>query len=285
VDYPRDLVEIVVVDNGSTDASGAVAEACGAVVCFEPRPGPYAARNLGAASAHGAVLAFTDADCRVHPGWARALVNALETHDAVCGLSLGAAGGAISQLVQNRYESNLRERVSAADPLPVFDTRNAAVSRSVFENIGGFDDRLEDLADDIFGIQVTLRGGRLGFVEDMVVEHIHPESLKGVWRRQVRHGRFIPLVRASYGNSVTKSFPGIDNHAWMYEPGLLRRMGSVLMLVLAVTETATSGVMTKLFPLLGLRRLSEIAFDLYCRGGTVWGMSEIGVKGIIHPER
>jgi glycosyltransferase involved in cell wall biosynthesis len=280
VEYPSELIEIVVVDNGSTDASPAVAGQCDAVVFHEPQPGPYAARNLGAQKAKGDVLAFTDADCRVHPGWARALARALERYDAVCGLSLGSQGGAVSRLVQQRYAANLRDRRSSSKPLPVFDTRNAATSRAFFTKVGGFDARLEDLADDIFGIQVVNAGGVLGFSEEMIVEHVHPERLIGVFRRQRRHGRFIPYVRAMYGKDVTESFPGIDRYAWMYKNGFARRLGSMIMLATAAGITGASGVVTQLCMMVGLDRASTIAFDLFCRGGTVWGMAEVGITGI-----
>src|SRR5687768_1929723 len=63
--------EIVVVDNGSTDGTGAIARAHPAVtaVVTEVRPGSYAARNGGIAATRAEVLAFTDADCVPEPGW------------------------------------------------------------------------------------------------------------------------------------------------------------------------------------------------------------------------
>jgi hypothetical protein len=162
----------------------------------------------------------------------------------------------------------------------VFDTRNAATSRAFFTEIGGFDARLEDLADDIYGIQVVNAGGVLGFSEEMIVEHVHPERLIGVLTRQRRHGRFIPFVRALYGKDVTESFPGIDRYAWMYENGPARRLGSMIMLATAAGIAGTSGVITQLCMMVGLDQVSKIAFDLFCRGGTVWGMAEVGITGM-----
>ena len=55
-------VEVLVVDNGSTDDTTEVATACGARVVAEPRRGVARARNTGAAAARAQVLVFMDAD-------------------------------------------------------------------------------------------------------------------------------------------------------------------------------------------------------------------------------
>lgn len=62
-------VEVIVVDDGSTDASGRVARGYGERVRYvhQPKSGPASARNRGVAEARGAFLAFLDADDLWHP--------------------------------------------------------------------------------------------------------------------------------------------------------------------------------------------------------------------------
>src|SRR6185437_12388918 len=66
-------VEVIVVDNGSSDASRDIASGHPAVtrVVTESRPGSYAARNAGLAVATGDLIAFTDADCLPASDWLR----------------------------------------------------------------------------------------------------------------------------------------------------------------------------------------------------------------------
>ena len=60
--------ELIVVDDGSTDDSAAVAERAGAIVVRFPSPqGPAAARNRGAREASAPLIFFLDADVAVHP--------------------------------------------------------------------------------------------------------------------------------------------------------------------------------------------------------------------------
>src|SRR5438270_11065634 len=66
-DSDRSDFELIVVDDGSTDDSAALAESAGAVVVrHADRLGPAAARNLGARSATSPLIFFLDADVAVH---------------------------------------------------------------------------------------------------------------------------------------------------------------------------------------------------------------------------
>lgn len=65
-----DPVEVIVVDNGSTEDLGEVRGRFADVIWLtEPTPGSYAARNRGIAAARGRVLAFTDSDCLPADDW------------------------------------------------------------------------------------------------------------------------------------------------------------------------------------------------------------------------
>src|SRR5438874_11533006 len=63
--------ETIVVDDGSSDGTVAIAERApgGVTLLRADAAGPAAARNRGAEAARGEVLAFTDADCFPAPGW------------------------------------------------------------------------------------------------------------------------------------------------------------------------------------------------------------------------
>ena len=86
-------VEVIVVDDGSTDETGTVAEALGATVVREPGNGRYVGpglllgvgktRNAGIRVAQGDVIASLDADCRVEPHYFARIVSALKDHDLV----------------------------------------------------------------------------------------------------------------------------------------------------------------------------------------------------------
>ncbi len=73
-------LEIVVVDDGSTDDTAAVASKLGVICTRQANAGPAAARNTGAAMSRGRFVAFLDSDDRWHPGIAGNVLALLNRH-------------------------------------------------------------------------------------------------------------------------------------------------------------------------------------------------------------
>ena len=87
LDYPRDLLDLLVVDNAPADSAtrDLVARYPHVRYACEPRPGLDWARNRGIREARGDIIAFTDDDVSVDPGWVRAIAAAFaEEPHAMC---------------------------------------------------------------------------------------------------------------------------------------------------------------------------------------------------------
>lgn len=78
-------VEVIVADNGSTDATAEIARERECRVVPVAKRVIAAARNGGAAAARGSILAFVDADMRIHPETFNAIDRALATGRVVAG--------------------------------------------------------------------------------------------------------------------------------------------------------------------------------------------------------
>ena len=80
-----DAIEVVVADNASTDRTAEIARNRGCVVVFVEKRAIAAARNGGARGSRGEILAFVDADSRIHPDTFNAIERTLATGRVVAG--------------------------------------------------------------------------------------------------------------------------------------------------------------------------------------------------------
>lgn len=134
-------IEILVVDNGSEDATAEVARRYGVTVLSEPRRGYVLALARGFASASGDIVATTDADSVVPENWVSTLVDAYDTNgDAV------AVGGEVYFREPNwkgwiftRCILPILNRLDRMNPEgPHLWGANFSVRRRVFERAGGW---------------------------------------------------------------------------------------------------------------------------------------------------
>ena len=107
--------EIIVVDNASTDETGAVARAIpGVRVIDEPRKGLVVARETARRVATGDVLAYVDADCRVPLQWLERVERRFEARDGLVGVT-GPVSLLRLGLERPCADSRLRHARRAAD--------------------------------------------------------------------------------------------------------------------------------------------------------------------------
>lgn len=137
--------EVVVADDGSRDATAAIAERAGARLV-------RGHANAAVAAASGAVLAFCGADCRPTAGWLAAGTQALAEAELVQG----------RLLPDPRAESGpFASPVSVTEETGLYDAGNLFVSRALFDRLGGFEGAPDDpaLAEDTWFAWRARRAG------------------------------------------------------------------------------------------------------------------------------
>jgi glycosyltransferase involved in cell wall biosynthesis len=153
-------VEVVVADDGSTDATAAIAEQRGCLVVRLDARCIAAARNAGAAVAAGELLCFADADMRIHP----------ETFNAVDGmLGSGRIVAGATGVTLERWSLGLAVTYALMVPwvwLLRMDTGVVFCRAADFRAVGGFDERRSFGEDVQFLLDLRRlgrpRGQRLG---------------------------------------------------------------------------------------------------------------------------
>lgn len=196
LDYPADKLEIIVVDDASTDQTPQVVRDLPGVrgVCQPVWAGPAACRNVGATIASGAILAYTDSDCEVTPGWLRELVPYFA--DEQTGIVGGRVDSFSLDTAIERYESvtsslymGLDERECKPNTaIPFLPTANLLIRRELWQKLGGFDPAFPIGEDVDLVWRVHEAGHRVQYVPRGVVQHKYRCRLSSYARRKAFYG-------------------------------------------------------------------------------------------------
>lgn len=172
---PSERFEVIVVNDGSSDATGELLERAALdggltvrVIRYESARGPAAARNAGWRAARAPLIAFTDDDCVAAPGWIAA------------GLRVAAEyPGAV---IQGRVDINPAEHGKLSvfahtfevhDTLQGFPTCNIFYPRALLEELDGFDEtfRLPAGEDTDLGLRALEAGHEVVFADAALAYH------------------------------------------------------------------------------------------------------------------
>jgi GT2 family glycosyltransferase len=226
LEYPD--YEVIVINDGSTDATPRIAQSYGMRVISTPNHGLSAARNLGLMAARGEIVAYTDDDARPDPHWLTYLAETfLQTsHVGVGGPNIAPPGdGLIADCVANAPGGPLHVLLSdrLAEHIPGC---NMAFWRESLEAIGGFDPRFRSAGDDVdvcWRLQAS--GGTLGFHAGAMVWHHRRNSLRAYWRQQIGYGRAEALLEQKW----PEKYNSAGHVGWagrLYGKGLAETLGA-----------------------------------------------------------
>ncbi len=195
-DHPH--VEVILVDDGSTDTTAAIGDAHGVRVIRTPPVGASVARNLGIDAARGEIVAFTDGDCVAAPGWVRALVDGLGQSGAtgvggrqINVFTAGREASAeafqaffrVASIVSDYTRGDDRPRVVQHNPSCCSAYRIDAVRAS-----GGFSPDFWPGEDVDLDLRLAARGATFYYVPSALVHHHRPGTLAWFRRMMRRYG-------------------------------------------------------------------------------------------------
>jgi hypothetical protein len=197
----RQPFETIVVSDGSTDATEAIAARYGVrAIRNDAQSGASYARNVGVTAARGDVFFFVDADCVLAPDAIERGLAALADGWQVVFGSYSAETSAPGFLArfknyQHHYTHHWAQEVQTS-----FWSGCGVVTRRAFEAVGGFDVSLRACEDIEFGFALTRAGFPVRLLREMQVEHLKRYNLRGLvksdlfqravpWTRLIRSGR------------------------------------------------------------------------------------------------
>jgi len=216
-DYPKDRLEILVVDGMSEDGTRTTVQSYAHDYAFmklldNPKKITPAALNIGIASAKGGIIMRMDAHNTYPPNYISGLVGWLEKTQAdnVGGawITLPATqtfmAEAIALALSHPFGvGNAYFRIGVKEPRWVDTVPFGCYRREVFDRIGMFDEELVRNQDDEFNLRLLKRGGRILLVPSIVSYYYARDSLGKLWRMYYQYGYFKPLVARKVGGVLT----------------------------------------------------------------------------------
>ncbi len=225
LDYPD--YEVIVVDDGSRDATAASARRYACRLIQTPNRGLARARNAGLAAASGEIVAYIDDDAFPDPHWLRYLAATFMStlHAGVGGPNIAPPGdGWIAECVARAPGGPLHVLLSdqEAEHIPGC---NMAFRRTCLEAIGGFDPQFRTAGDDVDVCwRLQERGWTLGFHPAALVWHHRRNSVRTYWKQQIGYGRAEAMLERKW----PEKYNGPGHVRWagrIYGPGITRLLG------------------------------------------------------------
>jgi len=196
LNYPRERLQVIVVDDGSRDGSALVARQSGALLVASGGRGrgPAAARNAGAAVAQGDILAFIDSDCTATPDWLAELAPLF--NDGRTAAVGGLVDGMCTESAVDRYEAVMsslslgsRSRHgSGGDDTFYLPSCNLLVRRSAFAEAGGFKDAMHVGEDVDLTWRLRDKGWTIAYQPKGRIFHEHRSTIRSFMSRRFDYG-------------------------------------------------------------------------------------------------
>lgn len=215
-DYPRDRLELLVVDGKSSDGTREILEDLAkqySVIRLLENPGGITASglNIGIQAAAGDVIVIASAHARYGQGYVSGSVAALRASGADCVggamMTVPSAPGPIAEGIALALShpfgvGNARFRISS-QPGFVDTVAYGAYRREVFRRIGLFDERLVRNQDIEFNSRLKRVGGKIYLTPEISSHYYCRADLGGLWRQSFQNGRWNIYTIALTGWSVS----------------------------------------------------------------------------------
>ena len=204
-DYPKELLEIIIVDNNSNDKTKDIVKQYPVILLEEKNiQSSYAARNRGIRKSNGEIIAFIDSDCIATPQWIKEGVKTLVSENA------DLVGGKV-EFVYSKHKTaaELYDSIThmqnefGIKEFKASTTANLFVKSFLFNEIGMFPDRVKSGGDGIWTSRATKNGFLLVYSPDAIVYH-PARPIKSLLMKNYRIGTGMLNLMANNGSSLVR---------------------------------------------------------------------------------
>ncbi len=204
-DYPASLIEIIVVDDGSTDTTKDIAMSFGVKYIHQVNSGPATARNNGYKNASGEIVAYLDSDCVPQKYWVSKMIRQYTSESVVCvGSRYGIANRNSLVACCIYFEFLVRYKRMPRHP-KFLGSHGYSFRRSFLEEMGGYSEeyKMASHEDNELAYRIVAKGYYTVFDKSNIVKHFFPVSFLKYLRIQFWHGYWRMKLYVDHPRMVT----------------------------------------------------------------------------------
>ncbi len=209
LNFPKDKLEIIVVDDASTDNTpDVVSQFPVHLISLKNNMQAPFCRNLAARNSKGDILAFIDSDCLADRQWLLELIPAFKDS------SLGAIGGLVDSFYSDSgleryekvksslYKGTWPKRSTETDPFFYVPSCNLLVRRGVFLRLDGFNETLVVGEDVDFCWRLQKQGFHIEYRPVGKVYHKHRNRIPSFFKRRFDYGTSEPILQQLHAEKI-----------------------------------------------------------------------------------
>lgn len=214
INYPKNKLEIIVVDDGSKDNTYKIAKTFvkrGVKIFTKPNGGKGTAINLGISKAKGEIIITMDADnTHVNPDAIKYMVPYFNDPDVICVAPIMAVynpKGILQRIQQVEYLFGifLRKVFSNINAIHVTPGAFSAYKSSFFKKYGGFDEN--NLTEDLeLALRIQSHGYKIANSTEAIIYTVAPNKFKALLKQRRRWYAGLIKNLASYNRLFSKNY-------------------------------------------------------------------------------
>jgi len=230
LDYPKQLLEVIVIDGGSKDSTIEHIKKHSVKLISNQLNTP-AAYNSALKAINNEIVGFIDADAKVERQWLKKLVKHLVSSE-VAGASGNIETWNKNKLIPRCIGYELTYRYGQL-PREVgrIATMNFIIKKKVIDEVGGFDEALPTQYDTDLGTRVVRAGYKIIFDANTFCYHFHRTTLSAFFKQQFKYGEntwklYFKHPRLAEGDEITNWWMNIQ--PILYAVAAILLIGSVI---------------------------------------------------------